>query len=140
VDSNNPNYSSEDGVLYNKNKTVLIAYPKGKSGTSYTVPSSVTQVTGFAFTCPKYLQSINFGANVTDLNSSAFGYNGACWSGSVTREIVVSGDNPNYSSQDGVLFNKSVTNLMFYPYAKTSTSYVVPNTVTALQKFRSIRT
>jgi hypothetical protein len=134
VDSNNPNYSSEDGVLYNKNKTVLIAYPKGKSGTSYTVPSSVTQVTGFAFTCPKYLQSINFGANVTDLNSSAFGYNGACWSGSVTSEIVVSGDNPNYSASDGVLFNKSVTNLMFYPYAKTSTSYVVPNTVTSITK------
>jgi hypothetical protein len=134
VDSSNPNYSSQDGVLYNKNKTTLIAYPQGKSGTSYTVESSVTQVTAFAFICPKFLQTINFGTNVADLSSSAFGYNGYCWSGSVTREIVVSGDNPNYSTSDGVLFNKSVTNLMFYPYAKTNTSYVVPNSVTSITK------
>ncbi len=35
VSADNPNYSSsEDGILFDRNKTVLIQYPRGKAGTS----------------------------------------------------------------------------------------------------------
>ncbi|MBR5959287.1 MAG: leucine-rich repeat domain-containing protein [Salinivirgaceae bacterium] len=43
VNPNNSYYTSEDGVLYNKDKTVLINYPAGKAGT-YTIPESVTSI------------------------------------------------------------------------------------------------
>ena len=43
VSKNNPNYCDEDGVLYNKQKTVLVAYPLAK-GEDYTVPASVTDI------------------------------------------------------------------------------------------------
>ena len=43
VDANNTIYSSQDGVLYNKAKTVLIQYPAGKSG-GFTIPDSVTSI------------------------------------------------------------------------------------------------
>jgi len=49
VDKNNKSLSSKNGVLFNKKKTKLIQYPAGKSGETYTVPSSVTTVTGYAF-------------------------------------------------------------------------------------------
>jgi hypothetical protein len=48
VAEDNPAYSSEDGVLFNKDKTVLIQYPRGKKG-AYTIPDSVTEICGGAF-------------------------------------------------------------------------------------------
>ncbi len=49
VDKNNANYCAVDGVLFNKNKTSLIAYPMAKEGKHYTVPSTVsTLYTSFA--------------------------------------------------------------------------------------------
>ena len=42
VDSANKHYSSQDGVLFNKDKTQLIQYPIGKASTTYTIPDSVT--------------------------------------------------------------------------------------------------
>ena len=131
VDPNNPNYSSVDGVLYNKNRTVLIAYPYGKNELAFTVPSSVTQISGYAFNCLTYLQTVNVGANALDLDY-AFSPNGC--SASALRAVVVDSSNPNYSSSDGVFFNKNQTTLLMYPMGKSDTSYVVPNTVTTIRK------
>ena len=48
VDSNNPYYSSEDGVLFGWGST-LIAYPAKKPDTSYTIPDSVETIEDHAF-------------------------------------------------------------------------------------------
>ena len=48
VDSDNQNYSSVDGVLLDKNKTIVIICPQKKSG-SFTIPSSVTSIEDYAF-------------------------------------------------------------------------------------------
>ncbi len=48
VDAANPNYASGGGVLYDKLKTKLIAYPEGRSG-NYVIPSSVTTIGNLAF-------------------------------------------------------------------------------------------
>src|SRR5262249_2232298 len=40
VDALNPAFSSVDGVLFNKNQTIIIRCPEGKAG-SYTLPESV---------------------------------------------------------------------------------------------------
>ena len=45
VDTNNPAYSSVDGVLFNKSQTTLIQCPGAKTG-SYTIPNSVTSIGG----------------------------------------------------------------------------------------------
>lgn len=52
VDSNNAWFTSDDGVLYNHDKTTLIRYPLGKSvewPDYYEVPASVTRIASFAF-------------------------------------------------------------------------------------------
>ena len=41
VSSNNKNYVAENYVLYNKNKTILESYPAAKTGTEFTIPSTV---------------------------------------------------------------------------------------------------
>ena len=49
VDAGNTKYSSENGALYDKNKTRLIRYPAAKSDTVHTIPSSVTFIEPSAF-------------------------------------------------------------------------------------------
>jgi hypothetical protein len=51
VDSLNSAYSSTNGILFNKNKTVLIQYPANKAGSYYNVPGSVTNIASGAFAC-----------------------------------------------------------------------------------------
>ena len=48
VESGNTEYVSVDGVLFNKDKTILISYPAGKTG-EYTIPSSVKTIATHAF-------------------------------------------------------------------------------------------
>lgn len=49
VNSENENYSSLDGVLFNLSQNELVRYPEGKKGASYTVPESVTAIGNYAF-------------------------------------------------------------------------------------------
>lgn len=49
VEPENPYFSSQNGVLYNKDKTVLISYPPNKIGSKYTIPKTVTQIMDYAF-------------------------------------------------------------------------------------------
>lgn len=44
VNSENANYSSENGVLFNKDKTKIVRYPAGKKDSSYSIPDSVTSI------------------------------------------------------------------------------------------------
>ena len=49
VDEDNPYLASEDGVLFNKERTVLMVYPSGKSSLSYTIPNTVEEIRADAF-------------------------------------------------------------------------------------------
>jgi hypothetical protein len=49
VDTNNPNYSSHNGVLFNKDLTKLICYPLAKSDTSYSIPDETVSIGDGAF-------------------------------------------------------------------------------------------
>ena len=72
VNSNNNNYSSQDGVLFNKNKTTLIQYPMGNTRTSYTIPNSVTSIGDFAFQYCTSLVSVTIPNSVTSIGGYAF--------------------------------------------------------------------
>jgi hypothetical protein len=48
VDRSNTDYAGVDGVLFNNNKTTLVAYPAGRKG-AYTVPAGVTAIGVAAF-------------------------------------------------------------------------------------------
>jgi len=70
VDLNNPDYSSVNGVLFDRSQHTLVEYPGGVGG-SYTIPGSVTHIGEWAFvTCN--LASITIPSGVTGIGSDAF--------------------------------------------------------------------
>ena len=220
VDKNNSNYTSINGVLFSKDKTVLFAYPKENSATSYIIPDGVKIIESTAFMGASNLNNIVIPDGVTTIKENAFYlwsnlknvsiptsvksigrdafdfsvcskvnngyYISNCLIGadneingnftikdgtrlvadsalrgienleSITipasveiigdcallnfsidgklKSITVSKANKNFSSENGVLFNKNKTELIYYPFGKEDTIYTVPSTVTKLAK------
>ena len=71
VSSDNPALSSEQGILYDKRKTVLICCPGGKTG-SVTIPSGVTSIGEDAFLGCLGLVSVSIPSSVTSIGEGAF--------------------------------------------------------------------
>ncbi len=124
VQSGNLNYSSLDGVLFDKSQSTIIQYPTGKVG-NYIIPATVTTIASSTFESCLGLTSITIPAGVTTIEGYALG---GC---SKLTTITVESGNLNYSSLDGVLFNKNQTTLIQCPGAKTG-SYIIPATVTSI--------
>ena len=72
VSAINPYYSTVDGVLYNKNKTILHQFPAGKNVTSFTIPNTVTEISGYAFEYCTGLTSVTIPNSVTSIGEEAF--------------------------------------------------------------------
>jgi len=149
VDPENPSFKDVDGVLFNKEGTTLVAYPAAKPGVQYDIPDNVTFLANYAFSDSSNLTSINipdsvtrigFGvfqkcssltslripANVTTIDSYAFDN---CYN---LTSIEVDLSNSVYASEDGVVFNKERTILLYYPPGKKG-GYTVPDGVTKIQ-------
>lgn len=72
VESGNKNYSSADGVLFDKAQTLLISYPAGKTDALYTVPSTVTTIGEYAFDASNNLKSVFLPAGLKVIGGMAF--------------------------------------------------------------------
>ena len=147
VHSENTVYSSENGVLFNKDKTKLIKCPPSKAGECFeipetviaidisafsgcealktiVIPESVTQICSFAFEFCTSLTDVTLGKNVKSIGPFVFmGCNGL-------TDIAVDEDNFYYCSVQGVLFNKKKSELLKYPAAKSDAEFELPATLT----------
>ncbi len=111
VSSFNPQYSSLDGILYNKSRTSLIAIPEAKSG-AIVLPSTLATIgASSTHNCSK-ITSVIIPGSVTSILS----HFASC---RMLANITVDPANPNYSSRDGMLYNKDFTTLFRVPGAKT---------------------
>ena len=73
INEENKIYSSDNGVLYNKDKTNLIFYPKNKALNNFIIPDSVTSIEIGAFSGCTSLNSIIIPNSVTSIAETAFG-------------------------------------------------------------------
>lgn len=71
VAEDNSNYSSEDGVLFNKNKSNLICCPGGKAG-EYTIPDFVTSMSSGAFSSCSSITKVVIPNTITSIPYGAF--------------------------------------------------------------------
>ena len=122
VDGQNPFYSSDRGVLFDRNMTTLIRYPTGRKG-NYTIPDSIVNIekcafdgcielTGISF--PEYLMSTGI-TNFSDCEKLS--------------NFIVNEKNLRFSSKNGVLFDKEGYKLIKYPQGRNDACYTVPDSV-----------
>lgn len=129
ISAENKNFSVVDGVLYDGNKSKLICYPAKKADSTYTIPDGVTAIEVCAFTECDNLSELNVPASVSTIGdrSEYFRFN------KKLAAVNVAAGNPNFSSADGVLFNGDKTKLIYYPQAKETADYKIPDGVTSIE-------
>ena len=94
--------------------------------TSVTIPGSLTSIGESAFYDCTGLTSVSIPSSVTSIGDLAFhGCTGL-------TEIQVDGNNADYTSRDGALFNKDVTELILYPVGNLRTAYTIPDSVISI--------
>ncbi len=111
--NNNNNYSSEDGILYDRNKTKLIKYPQSKKLELLDLRSktNLTSIDDNAFNDASSLTSIILPSSISNINDNLFK--------NIPNLTMISiEDNDNYLSEDGILYNKNKTKLIKFPQAK----------------------
>ena len=144
IAADNTAYSSdENGVLYNKDKTELLVYPKANPAVTFTLSDEVTVISDNAFENSKKVKTIILGDKVTTIGKCAF-------IGSESLETIVLGKNVRTigedafedcekltgfsvnaantvlcSDENGVLYSKDMSQLIKYPMGSTNTSYTV---------------
>lgn len=128
----NPQFISDDGVLFNRGKTSLLRYPPGKPG-AYRIPSGITSTANWnrgpwdAFEGSHRLERIEIPPSLTNLHDRPFP---GCHN---LTAIETSPDHPAFMSIDGVLFDRTMTTLLRFPSGKGGT-YRIPEGTTDLRR------
>ena len=130
VASDNSNYCSVDGVLFNKDKTTLIQYPGGKQG-AYTIPNSVTSIGNYAFYYCSGLTSVTIPNSVTSIGNQAFYVCTGLTSVTIGNSVTSIGD---YAFRDCSGLTSPVYNAHVFAYMPTSYSgaYTIPEGIESI--------
>ena len=116
-------YFEEGGVRYH----VTDKTARQVSVTAYTDSSNYVEYTGTSLTIPKEVTHDSVTYTVTDIKRPDL------W-GTTLQSVTVASDNAFLSSQDGVIFTKDKTELLWYPKGKPGASYTVPSGVIELEE------
>ena len=125
------NYFEEGGMRYYV--TDKTAGAEKVSVTANTSFSNYVPYTGTFLYIPKEVTHGGITYTITGINDPHL------W-GTTLQSVMVASDNEFLSSQDGVIFNKDKTELLWYPIGKPDASYTVPASVTKLGRlsFRGV--
>lgn len=77
------------------------------------------------------LTDINFGKNVSDFNEI---FNTKNFD-SIIEKVTVNKENESFADIDGVLYNKDITELIYYPCGKENENFILPETVKTIDDY-----
>lgn len=137
VDSSNKTFSSEDGVLYNAQKTTLLKFPAYKSG-NYKTLDTVTTISSAAFKYCQKLNKVTISEGIKTINKNCFNHSSikelslpstlkslASSSSKIDTpnlvNVSIDESNKYFTSESGMLYSKDKAILYIYPTAKTGT-------------------
>ena len=149
VSSEHPYFFAIDGVLFRKADSCLISYPKGREYTTYNIPQGITAIESSAFYDCKFLTRVTIPDSVTSIGDCAFSLCDSLTSitipdsveqigtnpftvCSALKSISVSPEHPYFATIDGVLFRKGDKALISYPAGISSSTYTIPQGITAI--------
>ena len=138
VDMNNKNYISEDGILFNKDKTEVIKYPAGKKDkTEYTIPSTVISIEDSAFSGCNSLENITIPEGVTSIGENAFSGCSSLKNITIPEGVTRIGDSTFYgcSNLESITIPEGVTSIgssAFYGCSSLK-SITIPEGVTNIE-------
>ncbi len=138
---------SVDGVLYNADKTSILAYPAGRDASEYTIEATATSVGEAAFSGAKKLKKINLPSSLSFIGREAFrgsGLNEVNITESIThigayafaglenlKEFKVAENHGKYTALGGSLYSKDGKKLIAVP-ASIGGEFTLSDTVTAI--------
>ncbi len=147
VDPANTSLKTINGALYSRDGKTLYLVPRTISGsfninsgctlikgcafqhTSYStlnIPDSVTNIEGGAFRNMPNLSSLNISKYVTSLG------NGIAVIDPKLTAVNIDGNNPNYTTANGVIYNKAMTTIIYVPSGRSG-EFTIPSTVTRIE-------
>lgn len=152
INPQNKAYTTIDGVLYTADKQTIVQYPAGKEGSSFAIPTSINKVGTLAFAGSVALTSVTLHDGIKVIEDYGFARcdelkaiaipSGVAEIGNAPfhdchslAAIEVSPENINYTSHDGVLYDKSQVTLIQYPAGKQDTIYSLPKSVQSIKEF-----
>ena len=170
VSEGNEDLVIKDGVLFDKEMTVLLYYPQGKMDKEYWIPEGVFTIGNSAFEGNNYLQKIVMPDTISYIGYWAFCGDGLLREMNISENCkfmgqyalngtkievleipanlewihlyefnmsnlkawIVDENNKNYSSKDGVLYDKNQLTMLSFPMAKEG-SFEIPDSVTHIE-------
>ena len=131
VEEDNQNYSSVDGVLYNKDKTKLIQCPAGKTGT-FEIPEGITLIESYAFSGCSKLTKVTIPESVKTIVEYAFTSCAGLTSIMIPEGVTSIGDAAFYSCTGltSITIPEGVTSIEKWAFKDCSslTSIISPST------------
>ena len=136
VDSENKNYVSEDGVLFNEDKSMLIHYPAGKTTEVYIIPDGVTSISDEAFSGCNILTTITIPDSVISIGDKAFSDFTGLTTITIPDSVTSIGDEAfsDCISLTTITIPDSVTSIgdSVFCYCVSLTSITIPDSVTSI--------
>lgn len=115
--------TSDDGIVYNKSKSLLMQYPWGKKDEKFIIPDTVRYIQAGALSHMSNVKEITLPKKLESISTPNFE---RCHD---LVNIHVDSKNRHFAERDGVLFTSDFSYLVKYPVGREDCSYIVPDEV-----------